>query len=239
MSEPRLWRPAPPPRGGGPCSAEGGRPRSALPGRALPRGRRGRADLPRPGDRRRRQAHMVRASPSRSCTRPARAAPSCDGWSNEAQILQELSHDNVVELLGFVQARGPRAPTSSPASRRGAALAQHVERLGPLSPLRERLDPAPDPARARRGAPARRRPPRSQARQRPARRPDAGEQRAPTSASPTSGSRRSRGGWAIRLTRMGAFVGTPEYAAPEQFEGHNPTPATDVFAAGARCSSTC
>src|SRR5690606_3767645 len=35
-----------------------------------------------------------------------------------------------------------------------------------------------------------------------------------------------------RLTRTGAFVGTPEFAAPEQFEGQNPSAATDVFAAG-------
>jgi hypothetical protein len=35
------------------------------------------------------------------------------------------------------------------------------------------------------------------------------------------------------VTKHGTFVGTPEYAAPEQFEGMDPTPATDVFAAGA------
>ena len=38
------------------------------------------------------------------------------------------------------------------------------------------------------------------------------------------------GGVGERLTRLGSFVGTPQYAAPEQFEGVAPTAATDVFA---------
>jgi serine/threonine protein kinase len=41
-------------------------------------------------------------------------------------------------------------------------------------------------------------------------------------------------------TRDGAVVGTPEYMAPEQLAGHEPTPATDVWAAAAlfyRCAT--
>ena len=41
------------------------------------------------------------------------------------------------------------------------------------------------------------------------------------------------GGVGDRLTRVGAFIGTPQYAAPEQFDGMAPEPATDVYAVGA------
>ncbi len=34
------------------------------------------------------------------------------------------------------------------------------------------------------------------------------------------------------LTRSGQFVGTPEYMAPEQFDGREVTPATDLYALG-------
>ena len=36
----------------------------------------------------------------------------------------------------------------------------------------------------------------------------------------------------MSATRMGAFVGTPQYAAPEQFLGEKLTPAADVYAVG-------
>jgi serine/threonine protein kinase len=41
------------------------------------------------------------------------------------------------------------------------------------------------------------------------------------------------GGFGEKLTQVGAFVGTPQFAAPEQFEGAQPEPATDVYATGA------
>ncbi|NCG19853.1 MAG: hypothetical protein GWP91_12665, partial [Rhodobacterales bacterium] len=40
------------------------------------------------------------------------------------------------------------------------------------------------------------------------------------------------GGLASKVTKQGSFVGTPEYAAPEQFEQMAPSAATDIFACG-------
>src|SRR5688572_28776308 len=52
--------------------------------------------------------------------------------STEAQILQELAHDNIVELRGFVHRAG-QEPYLVTRFEEGGSLAQHVERVGHLS----------------------------------------------------------------------------------------------------------
>ncbi|MEQ1503613.1 MAG: serine/threonine-protein kinase, partial [Myxococcota bacterium] len=150
--------------------------------------------------------------------------------STEAQILQELAHENIVELRGFVHRAGSE-PYLVTRFEEGGSLAQHVERSGPQTPrvaagvLRQvllGLDVAHQRGVVHRDL-----------------KPDnvllaeeVGPETVPRIRVADFGIAKVAGGM-DKLTRMGAFVGTPEYAAPEQFEGQTPTPATDVFAAGA------
>ncbi|MEZ4241799.1 MAG: serine/threonine-protein kinase [Myxococcota bacterium] len=157
--------------------------------------------------------------------------------SNEAQILQELAHDNIVELLGFVHRAG-HEPYLVTRFEEGGSLAQHVERHA-RDPRGWALEPPVAAAILRqvllgldvahqRGVVHRDLKPDNVLL-------DALTERdgVPRIRVADFGIAKVAGGPGERLTRMGAFVGTPEYAAPEQFEGLTPTPATDVFAAGA------
>jgi len=151
--------------------------------------------------------------------------------SNEAQILQELSHDHIVECRGFVHRTG-HAPYLVTLYESGGSLTQHLERVGPLAPqvaagVMKQILLALDEAHQR-GVVHR------------DLKPDnvllaekVGPGVVPWVRVTDFGIAKVFGGVGSRLTRLGAFVGTPEYAAPEQFEGMTPTPATDVYAAGA------
>jgi len=150
--------------------------------------------------------------------------------SNEAQILQELSHPHIVHCLGFVHRAG-HEPYLVTRFEEGGSLQQHVERVGPLPShvavaiLRQvllALDVAHQRAVVHRDL-----------------KPDnvlldrrCGADEVPHVRVADFGIAKVHGGLTDRITKLGSFVGTPEYAAPEQFEGLPPTPATDLFAAG-------
>lgn len=150
--------------------------------------------------------------------------------ANEAQILQELAHENIVECRGFVHRTG-RAPYLVTLFEHGGNLGSHLETHGALSPqvaagiLRQvllALDTAHQRAIVHRDL----KPENVLLRQRVVR------QAIPRVRVADFGIAKVD---AIgdRLTRQGAFLGTPEFAAPEQFSAQTLTPATDVFAAGA------
>ena len=150
--------------------------------------------------------------------------------ANEAQLLQDLDHDHIVRSRGFVQRAG-QPPYLVTLFEAGGTLQQHVKRVGPLPPsaacgvlwqvlkalsmahaadvVHRDLKPANvllAAAVARDVTPW-------------VRVADFGI--AKVSAPIGAG-----------LTQAGTFIGTPEYAAPEQLEGQPPVPATDIFAAG-------
>lgn len=149
--------------------------------------------------------------------------------SNEAQILQTIDHPNVVACHGFVTRAG-HAPYLVTRFEPGGSLQEHVEKHGAL-PARVAADIAfqvlsgLDPAH-RAGVIHRDLKPDNVLLEQPVdghikprvRVADFGIAKTATVGD--------------RLTRVGMFVGTPEYAAPEQFSGMDPSPATDVFAVG-------
>jgi len=150
--------------------------------------------------------------------------------SNEAQILQELDHDNIVTCMGFVQRVGTE-PYLVTLFEKGGNLQGFIERSGPVSPrvaagillqVLLALDVAhqrgvvhrdlkPDNVLLREIVP---------------------QNTVPHVRLTDFGIAKISGGLSSQLTQHGSFVGTPEYAAPEQFRGKDATAATDVFATG-------
>ncbi len=149
--------------------------------------------------------------------------------SIEAQILQDLAHAHIVRLRGFVQRAG-QEPYLVTLFEEGGSLTSHVERSGPLSPavaaamMRQvllALDVAHQRGVVHRDL-----------------KPDnvllekvVGTAEVPHLRVADFGIAKVAGG-GENLTRVGGFVGTPEFAAPEQFEGKPPSAATDIYAAG-------
>ncbi len=150
--------------------------------------------------------------------------------ANEAQILQSMKHPNIVHCRGFVHRAG-KAPYLITEFEHGGSLNEHVEQHGKLPPkvcadiLRQILL-ALDEAHSRGVVHRDLKPENVLLNSR------VGRDEVPLVKLTDFGIAKVEGGVGGNLTRIGTFVGTPEYAAPEQFMGKQPEPATDVFAAG-------
>jgi serine/threonine protein kinase len=151
--------------------------------------------------------------------------------ATEAGILRELDHPNIVQCLGFVHRAG-HTPYLVTKFESGGSLLDHLRRSGRLSVRTSahigrqicwalavahardivHRDLKPENVLLASVVPA-------------------GED--PIVRVADFGIAKVEGSLGSGLTRMGAFVGTPQYAAPEQFASDKPTAATDVYAVGA------
>ena len=151
--------------------------------------------------------------------------------ANEAQILLELDHPNIVKIMGFVQRKG-HSPYLVTQFERGGSLLDHLRRHGKL-PIRAVAGIGTqlcDALHVAHGAGVVHRDLKPENILLAA---EAPFDDVPLVRLTDFGIAKVFGGVGERLTRVGAFVGTPQYAAPEQFEGVAPTSATDVFAMAA------
>ncbi len=150
--------------------------------------------------------------------------------ATEAQILQELDHPNIVQCLGFVHRAG-HSPYLVTRYEAGGSLLDHIKRVGSMSVRRacqvgRQVCWALDKAHAM-GVVHRDLKPENVLLAR-----IVGPDEDPVVRVADFGIAKVQGALG-GMTRVGAFVGTPLYAAPEQFIGASPTPAADVYAVGA------
>jgi serine/threonine protein kinase len=150
--------------------------------------------------------------------------------SNEAQILQELDHDHIVKCHGFVHRAG-HEPYLVTLLEHGGSLAEHIETVGPVPPaiaaaILKQILLALDTAHQRGVVHRDLKPDNVLLREKTPR------DQVPWIRVTDFGIAKVEGGVGAKVTKAGSFVGTPEYAAPEQFESQPPVPATDIFAAG-------
>jgi serine/threonine protein kinase len=151
--------------------------------------------------------------------------------STEAQILQGMNHPHIVECRGFVHRAG-HSPYLVTRYEEGGSLLDHIRRVGTLpipiaASVGRQICQALEVAH-RQGVVHRDLKPENVLLVRPVAVDEEPELRVAD-----FGIAKVYGGVGDRLTRVGAFVGTPQYAAPEQFDGLAPEPATDVYAVGA------
>jgi serine/threonine protein kinase len=151
--------------------------------------------------------------------------------ATEAQILRQLDHPNIVQYLGFVHRAG-HSPYLLTRFEEGGSLLDHMRRVGTM-PIKIAasvgrqvcwaLEKAHDKGIIHRDL-----------------KPEnmlmsevVDKEGHPTVRVADFGIAKVQGSLGTGLTRIGSFVGTPQYAAPEQFIGETATPATDVYSLGA------
>jgi serine/threonine protein kinase len=151
--------------------------------------------------------------------------------ATEAQILLQLNHPHIVDIRGFVQRAG-HSPYLVTRFERGGSLLDHLRRSGSM-PLNQvtaigvNLCGALSRAHGQGVIHRDLKPENILITHIPAK----GE--IPHLKLTDFGIAKVHGGVGTNLTRVGAFVGTPQFAAPEQFQGQPLTPAADVYSAGA------
>jgi len=151
--------------------------------------------------------------------------------NTEAQILQELHHPHIVQYLGFVHRPGT-SPYLITAFERGGSLYDHLSRVGAL-PVRVAAEIGRQICWALEKAHERGIVHRDLKPENVFLAEQVLATQVPHCRVADFGIAKVTGSLHGNITRMGAFVGTPHFAAPEQFVGGQLTPATDVYALGA------
>jgi len=151
--------------------------------------------------------------------------------STEAQIIQTLHHPHIVEYLGFVHRTG-QSPYLLTRFEEGGSLLDHMKRVGTLSvyeaaAVGRQVCFALEKGHAN-GIIHRDLKPENLLLSQVV---EKGE--TPTIRVADFGIAKVQGGIGPGLTRAGHFVGTPQFAAPEQFLGDPASDKADVYALGA------
>ena len=151
--------------------------------------------------------------------------------ATEAQIIQELDHPNIVQYLGFVHRAG-HSPYLITRFEAGGSVLDHMRRVGTLSVKQtcvvgRQICWALEKAHER-GIVHRDLKPENVLLARPV---EGDEQ--PVVRVADFGIAKVQGSLGSGITRVGAFVGTPHYAAPEQFVGGAVSEAADVYSMSA------
>lgn len=148
---------------------------------------------------------------------------------NEARVLQELAHPHIVESRGFVHRTGHPAYLVT-TYEAGGNLYDHVRHVGALT-LAASLGVFRQVLQALSVAHARGVIHRDLKPQNLFLRAVVDRSETPHILVADFGIAKVQGFMGDHLTTTGMFVGTPEFAAPEQFKGLPPEPPSDVFAA--------
>ncbi|MEC8425757.1 MAG: serine/threonine-protein kinase, partial [Myxococcota bacterium] len=150
--------------------------------------------------------------------------------ATEAQIIQELDHPNIVQYLGFVHRSG-HSPYLITRFEAGGSLLDHMQRVGTLS-VKQAAVIGRQICRAlekghERGIVHRDLKPENVLLSEPV---AANEE--PVIRVADFGIAKVTGSLGSGITRIGTFVGTPNYAAPEQFVGGAVSEMADVYSVG-------
>ena len=151
--------------------------------------------------------------------------------STEAQILQELHHPNIVEYLGFVHRTG-RSPYLLTRFEEGGSLLDHMKRVGTMG-VRETAAVGRQVCMALEKGHAQGITHRDLKPENLLLRQVTSKGQVPEVRVADFGIAKVTGSIGAGLTRMGAFVGTPQYASPEQFIGEPASDKSDVYSLGA------
>ena len=151
--------------------------------------------------------------------------------ATEAQILQTLHHPHIVEYLGFVHRSG-QSPYLLTQFEEGGSLIDHMKRVGTMG-VRETAAVGHQICLALQKGHSQGIIHRDLKPENLLLRTETEKGAIPQIRVADFGIAKVEGGIGGAMTRTGAFVGTPQYAAPEQFLGAPASDKADVYSLGA------